>query len=221
MIRGAIFDLDGTILDSMFIWDTIGESYLRSLGIEPKEDLKKTFQTFSLEQAAHYYREYYQVTLSIEEIINGVNDMVARYYTDMVPLKPCVNDFLLELKKQGIRMCIATATERKLAEAALKRCKVRKLFSEIFTCTQAGKSKESPDIYRAAQRHLGTEKKETIVFEDAVHALYTAKADGFVTAAVYDIHEENQEKMKAISDFYIKDFSEVDVILKLLFTVDF
>ena len=79
MIKGAIFDLDGTILDSMFIWDTIGEDYLRSLGKEPKENLKETLKTFTLEQAAHYYREAYGVTLSANEIISGVNKMVAMH----------------------------------------------------------------------------------------------------------------------------------------------
>ena len=76
MLKGAIFDLDGTILDSMFIWDTIGEDYLRTLGIEPKDNLKETFKTFTLEQAAHYYRENYGVTLSVKEIADGINKKV-------------------------------------------------------------------------------------------------------------------------------------------------
>lgn len=213
MIQGAIFDLDGTLLDSMPIWDTIGEDYLRSLGIEPKEDLKETFKTFSLEQSAEYYRENYGVTLSIQEIIDGVNDMVEKYYIEIVPLKPGVKEFLVKLQKDRVKMCIATVTDKHLVEAALKRCGVRDFFSEIFTCTQVGKSKEEPVIYRVAREHLGTDKTKTVVFEDAFYALKTAKEDGFVVAAVYDAHENNQKEMKSISDFYIENFSDVDIFL--------
>lgn len=210
MIKGAIFDLDGTLLDSMYIWDTIGADYLRSLGIEPKEDLTETFKTFSLEQSAHYYREHYQVMLSVEEIITGVNDMVADYYINTVPLKSGVKEFLMKLQAHDVKMCIATVTDRHLVEAALKRCGVRGFFSEIFTCAQVGRSKEDPLIYRTAQEHLGTDKKETVVFEDSAHALKTAKTDGFLAVAVYDAHEDNQEELRRISDYYIEDFAKVD-----------
>lgn len=210
MIKGSIFDLDGTILDSMFIWDTIGEDYLRSLGKEPKENLKETFKTFTLEQAAQYYRENYGVTLSVDEIIDGVNKMVKQYYAETVPLKPGIEVFLEKLKEKGVKMCIATVTDRSLAEVALDRLGVRDCFSEIFVCSEVGRSKEEPHIYREAQKHLGTAKGETVVFEDALHALKTAKADGFATVGVFDVHEENQEELKRIADCYIEDYSDFE-----------
>ncbi len=208
MIKGAIFDLDGTILDSMFIWDTIGEEYLRSLGKEPKENLKETFKTFTLEQAALYYRENYGVTLSVDEIIDGVNKMIERYYIETVPLKSGVKMFLEKLKAKGVKMCIATVTAKPLAEAALDRIGVRDYFSEIFVCSEVGQSKEKPHIYREAQKYLETAKNETVVFEDALYALKTAKAEGFITAGVFDAHEENQEELKKIADCYIADYSD-------------
>jgi len=210
MIKGAIFDLDGTILDSMFIWDIIGEEYLRSLGKKPNENLKETFKTFTLEQAALYYRENYGVTLSVDEIIDGVNKIVENYYTDSVPLKPGMEVFLEKLKAKGVKMCIATVTDKHLVEAALNRLGVRDYFSEIFTCASVGHSKEEPHIYREAQKHIGTAKNETVVFEDALYALQTAKSDGFVTAGVFDIHEENQEELKKIADCYIEDYFGFD-----------
>lgn len=210
MLKGAIFDLDGTILDSMFIWDTIGEDYLRSLGKEPKENLKETFKTFTLEQAAEYYRENYGVTLSVDEIIDGVNKMVERYYAETVKLKPCIEVFLDKLKAKGVKMCIATVTDKHLVEAALDRLSVREYFSEVFTCASVGHSKEEPHIYREAQKHLGTSKKETAVFEDVVHALRTAKSDGFVTVGVFDVHEENQEELKLMADYYIEYYSDFE-----------
>ena len=206
MIKGAIFDFDGTLVDSMFIWDTFGEDYLKTFGIEPKENLAEVFRTFTLEQAAEYYRRHYGITLSVEEITESINHMVEEIYRTKVFLKPGVDEFLKRLEMSGIRMCIATVTDKYIVEDVLNRLNVRKYFSEIFTCAQVGYNKESPEIYRQAMKHLGTEKNETVVFEDVLHALKTARKDGFKVAAVYDSHESKQEEMKEISDYYITDF---------------
>ena len=210
MIKGAIFDLDGTLLDSMHLWDTIGEVYLRSLGKTPREDLKKTFKTFTLEQSAQYYRVHYGVTLSVDEIVAGVNKIAETFYREHARLKPGAEDFLRNLKARGVKLCIATVTDRDLVEAALNRLGVSGYFSEIFTCAAVGHGKEEPHIYREARRHLNTAKKETVVFEDALHALKTAKADGFLTAGVFDPHEEHRQELKQTADSYIEDYSAFD-----------
>ena len=210
MIKGAIFDLDGTLLDSMSVWDTVAEDYLRSLGIEPKENLNEVFKTFSLEQSANYYREHYGVTLSTEEITEGINATVRNSYITTVPSKPCVFDFLCKLKEHGVQMCVATVTDMAMAEAALKRCGLREYFSAILTCSSVGYSKEEPHIYRAALEQLKTKKSETLVFEDSFHALKTAKADGFISVAVYDEHEENQAELKSLADYYLNDYSDFE-----------
>ena len=207
MIKGAIFDLDGTILDSMFIWDKIGEEYLKSFGIKPKENLAEVFKTFTLKDSAEYYRKHYGMTLSEEEIIDGINNTVAKLYRTDVTLKPGIKQFLQRLSGMGTKMCIATVTDREIAEDTLTRLGVREYFCEIFTCSETGYNKENPEIYRQALQHLGTDKAETVVFEDAFHALKTAKNDGFLVAAVYDSHEPEQDEMKSISDYYVKDFS--------------
>lgn len=206
MIKGAIFDLDGTLLDSMSIWDTIGNDYLRSLGIETKENLAETFRTFTLEQSAEYYRTHYGITLSACEIINGINDMIADFYRNTVPLKKGVAEFLEKLSQKNIKMCIATVTDRQLAEAALIRLNIRNYFTGIFTTAEVGSGKSSPQIYRATLDWLGTEKWETLVFEDTYHALMTAKNDGFPVVAVYDEHETRQTEIRKISDYYIIDY---------------
>ena len=206
MIKGAIFDLDGTIIDSMFIWDTIGEEYLRSLGMVPKENLAEVFKTFTLTQAAEYYRNHYGIKFSADEIVDDINNMVAEIYRTKVTLKTGVGDFLKRLQSAGVKMCIATITDRTIVEDTLKRLNVLEYFSEIFTCAEVGYNKETPEIYRQALNHLGTPKAETIVFEDALHAINTAKDDEFKVAAVYDSHEPRQEKIKEISDYYIADF---------------
>ena len=211
MIKGAIFDLDGTLLDSMFIWDTIGEGYLRTLGKEPKENLTETFKTFTLEQAAEYYREHYGVTLSVEEIVDGVNEMVAEIYRTKVTLKDGVRAFLEGLRAQGVKMCVATVTDRAIVEDVLVSLGIRDFFTEIFTCAEVEYNKETPHIYRVALEALGAKKDETVVFEDALHALITAKKDGFKVAAVYDRHEINQTQMKENGDYYITDFKTAQI----------
>ena len=211
MIKGAIFDLDGTLLDSMSIWDTIGEDYLRSLGIEPRENLAETFKTFTLEESAEYYRTHYGVTLSVEEIVNGVNLMIEDFYRNTVLLKEGVADFLAKLSNDGVKMCIATVTDKYLVEAALIRLNVRQYFGEIFTTAEVGCGKNDPKIYRTALAYLGTEKHETLVFEDVLHALMTAKNDGFPVAAVYDKHELRQTEMKENSDYYITNYETVKI----------
>ena len=214
MLKGAIFDFDGTLVDSMFIWDTIGEDYLRSLGKEPHEDLKETFMTLTLEEAAEYYRTHYGVTLSVKEIVDGVNTMVEGIYRTRVALKQGVADFLAQLKDNGTRMCIATVTDRYLVEETLERLGILHYFSEIFTCAEVGYGKDKPIIYRKALEHLDTAKNETYVFEDSLFALKTAKADGFTTVGVYDRHENRQDNLKNLADYYIVDFA--DPVLKTI-----
>ena len=206
MIKGAIFDFDGTLVDSMFIWDTFGEDYLRTLGKEPRENLTETFKTFTLEQAAEYYREHYGVSLSVGEIVDGVNEMVSEIYRTKVALKNGVLEFLRDLRSKGVNMCVATVTDRPIVEDVLKKLGIRDFFTEIFTCAEIGYNKETPHIYRAALEVLGTSKEETVVFEDALHALTTAKNDGFTVAAVYDKHEAKQIEMRSEADYYISDY---------------
>ena len=208
MMRGAIFDLDGTLLDSMSIWDTIGEDYLRSLGIEPRENLAETFKTFTLEESAAYYRAHYGVTLSVQEIVDGINGMIEDFYRNTVPLKKGVSDFLARLSRDGVKMCVATVTDKYLAEAALTRLNVRRYFGDIFTTAEVGCGKNHPTIYRVALNYLDTPKDKTVVFEDTLHALMTAKNDGFPVAAVYDEHESRQIEMKSAADYYITSFQD-------------
>lgn len=211
-LRGAVFDIDGTLLDSMPIWDTIGEAYLRSIGGAPRENLREVFQSMSLYQAACYYRSAYGVTLSTEEIMAGVNAMLERYYQQEAPLKPGAAALLGRLDQAGVRLCVATATDGHLVEAALSRQGVLSCFQEIFTCAQVGHGKDQPHIFEAALRCLGTERGETLVFEDALYAIRTAKGAGFPVAAVYDAHEKEQHAVQALADLYLPDLTQFETI---------
>lgn len=217
MLKGAIFDFDGTLFDSMFVWNTAGEVYLRSIGIEPKEDLQKVLHQKSLLQSAIYIREKYAVPLTVEEIMDGINRTVEDFYFHSVQPKEGAVVFLEQMKKQGVKMCIATATDHYQAEVALKRCGMAAFFSEIFTCTNVGHGKDEPIIFQKAMEHLGTTRANTVVFEDAYHAAKTAKADGFITVAVFDLHETKQAELHSISDCFIENFTQTEHFWKFAY----
>jgi len=219
MLKGAIFDFDGTLFDSMFIWDTAGEVYLRSIGIEPREDLQKVLKPMSLLQSATYIREKYRVPLTVEEIMDGINHTVEDFYFHTVQPKKGVITFLEQIKAQRVKICIATATERYQVVAALKRCGMEPFFSEIFTCTDVGHGKDEPIIFQKAMEHLGTTKANTAVFEDAYHAAKTAEGDGFITVAVYDSHETKQAELHFVSDCFIENFTQTEHFWKFADTL--
>ena len=215
-IQGAVFDVDGTLLDSMSVWDTAGEKYLRSIGYEPRENLNEVFKNMSLLQAARYYRTEYGVTLCDDEIVDGVNSMLERYYRFETTLKAGVRELLALLRKKGVRLCIATATDRYLVEAALDRCGVLSCFDGIFTCGEVGHGKDEPYIFEEALRLLGTERARTVVFDDALYAVRTAKEAGFLVAAVCDSHEKAQDSIRELADLYLEDFTQTEKIREYL-----
>lgn len=206
MIKGAIFDMDGTLIDSMHIWRNLCELYIRSLGFEPKEK----FKTYDLDYAADYIRREYGVSLSNDEIGRGVIGIIENFYRDQAVPRPGIPEFLEKLRASGVKMCIATATDRYMVETALERCGIREYFSEIFTVSEVGHEKDEPVIFRKALEYLGTPKNETIVIEDALYAIRTATSDGFLTAAVYDPNEKGQDEVRRLADYYMKDYIDTD-----------
>lgn len=214
MIKAAIFDIDGTVLDSMGIWDNMGVSYLESKGYKPEVTLNDRLKTMSLSQAAQCFIDEYGVPSTVEEICDEINEKIDGFYRYEAPLKPGVDVLLRKLKAAGVRLSIATATDDYLVEAALERCGVLDCFESLHTCTHVGCGKSRPLVYRAALERLDSEKSQTAVFEDAYYALQTAKADGFITVGVYDQYESNREAMKKLADFYIEDYRKIEDFLK-------
>lgn len=214
MIKGAIFDFDGTLFDSMYIWEEIGEKYIKSMGFNPEKNLSKKFIKMSLEQAAKYFIDNYNINMSVQEIMDGINHFAEDYYFNIVQPKPGIKQLLDFLKNKTVKICIATATDKYLIEKALERCNMQGYFSDIFTCNLVGAGKDQPLVYREALKHLGTPKDKTVVFEDALHAAETAKKDGFKLAGIYDAHEAEQEKLRNCADIYIKSYKNTEEFIK-------
>ena len=216
MIQGMIFDFDGTLFDSMFIWERADENYLRTIGKEPAEDLQSVLKPMSLYQAAAYLKQQYGIQLPIEDIMTGINRTVEAFYFDIVKPKSGVIELLEALFCKGMRMCIATATDRYQVEAALMRCGMQKFFSGIFSCSEVGGGKDQPLIFRKAMAHLGTDRSNTLVVEDAWHAIRTAKQDGFMVAAVYDSNESMQRSICETADIYLTDYADLESFWKFV-----
>jgi len=213
-ISGAIFDLDGTLLGSMPVWQTVGSRYLLSVGAVPEQGLDEKLRPLSLAQAGRYLTQAYRLDRTTEEVCAGVNGILRDAYVSSLPLKPGAREALLALKERGVRLCVATEADGALARAALSRCGVLTCFDALVTCSQAGAGKESPAVYEKALEAMGTRKEKTLVFEDALHAVRTARRAGFPVAAVYEETARDQwEEMKKIADYALRGLDEWRSIL--------
>lgn len=204
MIRGVIFDVDGTLLDSMPIWENAASRCLRQRGKEPEEDLGKKLFSMSMNQGALYVKETYSLTESVEQIINSVNEIVMDFYEREVCLKPGVRGMLENLKEKNIPVVAATASDRILIERAFSHLEINHYFKKIFTVSETGKGKDSPDIFLMGARELGASPEEIFVFEDGLYAAKTAASAGFHVAGVYDSYSEaEQEELKKTAEIYL------------------
>ena len=212
-IKGAIFDMDGTLLDSMHMWQTLPLCCLQSQGIEASPELREQLCGADWRKAAQTCREKYGFRMSDQEIMDMVGKRIADFYRNQVQPKAGAADFLEELRRRGVKMCVATATDQPLAEIALERCGLRDYFSAIFTVAQVGREKNDPLLFETALRHLGTAKGETYVFEDAFYAIRTAKAAGFPVFAVFDQAEKRQKELRQLADCYVSDYRQALTLL--------
>lgn len=224
MIKGAIFDVDGTLLDSMEIWEDVAIRYLKSIGVEAEPDLPEVMFTMSLPEGAAYVKEHYRLTRETDEIIQGVLDIIRKYYEETAPLKPGVTKILEELSRKRIPMTVATSNNKEEVEAAFKRLGIASYFSRIFTCEEVGAGKTRPDIYMKAAEYMGTRPEETVIFEDVLHAIRTAKKAGFLAVGLYDeASKADQEEIKKEADWYAKSMEGLDIMesqkLKVVLTI--
>lgn len=216
-IKGAIFDMDGTLVDSLMVWDMLwdyfGEKFLDGEKFRPTEEVDKAIRTMTLKSAMVYLHKLYNIGKDDTELLDTTNKFFADFYINKVKTKTGVVEFLQYLQDKGVKMCIASATAPDLLSLAMKYCDLEKYFCKVFSCGEIGKGKDEPDIYLMALDYLGTSKEETCVFEDSHVAITTADKIGMKTVGLYDKYNYGQEEIRKVATEYI---GEGETLKKLI-----
>jgi len=209
-IDAVIFDLDGTLVDSMWMWESIDIEYLQQFGLELPVDVQNKIEGMSFSETAIYFKERFQIPDSLDQIKSDWNRMAWEKYMNEVPLKDGVKEFLDYLKQHNIPAGIATSNSRELAELVVENLGVKDSFSSLHTSCEVAKGKPSPDIYLLVARDLGVDPSRCLVFEDVLQGVMAGKNAGMKVCAVYDKFSENdyEEKIK-LSDYYVNSIAEV------------
>ncbi|MGN0505781.1 MAG: HAD family hydrolase [Lachnospiraceae bacterium] len=208
--KAVIFDLDGTVVDSMWMWRSIDREYLGKFGIPLPEDLQKNISGMSFSETAVYFKETFHLPDEIEKIKSDWNDMAMYKYTHEVPLKKGIFDFLKQLKAAGIRTGIATSNSLELVSAVLKSLGIRDYFDEVHTACEVAKGKPAPDIYLLVAECLKVRPEECLVFEDIEEGILAGKQAGMEVCAVEDEFSAGmREEKKRLADYFIMDYTEL------------
>ncbi len=211
-IKAVIFDLDGSLVDSMWIWKDIDIEYLGRFGISLPHNLQSEIEGKSFSETAVFFKERFQIPDSIEKMKQDWNEMAWQKYINDVPLKPGADVFLQYCISNGIKLGIATSNSRELVEAVADARGFGKNFDCIMTGCDVKKGKPAPDIYLAVADKLGVLPQECLVFEDITAGILAGKNAGMKVCAVEDAYSMHQtEDKKRLADYYIKDYYEIDL----------
>ena len=210
-IDAVIFDLDGTVVDSMWMWRTIDIEYLAGFGIKLPEDLQSCIEGLSFTETAVYFKERFDIPNDVETIKNTWNEMAYDMYANRVGLKPGIRDFLVKLKERGIKTGIASSNSNELVGTVLDSLGIRKYFDEIHTSCEVEHGKPFPDIFLLVAKTLDALPERCLVFEDIIPGIEAGHAAGMKVCAVYDdfSHKESDLK-KEKADYSIEDLSQVN-----------
>ena len=213
MIKGIIFDADGTLLDSMSFWDQIGTRYLKTKGIMAKPGLDKALYAMSLEDGCEYLKTQYGLSDTTGQISRDIIKIMESFYRSEAEAKPGVKEFLEQMQRKGIPMIVASSSDKAMIRLAFDKSGLTGYFADIITCSELNTDKSEPLIYLRCARIIGTEPRDTAVFEDVLHGIRTARAAGFVTVAVEDPSSaDDKDEIISIADYYLADLTETDIL---------
>ncbi|MBQ4528165.1 MAG: epoxyqueuosine reductase QueH [Clostridia bacterium] len=202
--KAFIFDADGTLFDTMSFYENFAPNTVRAMGGEPKPELREQIRSMTVEDACRFFKKEYNLPHPVEEIQKTVSELVTKLYCEIATLKPGVFEFLQEAKKRGIKMCIATASPKEPVIQGVERLGIDDCFEFVVNCAELNTTKKESKIYEEAAKMLGADKKDAVVFEDAHHAIVTAKKGGFKVVAV---REDTEKKYADIiyenSDIFV------------------
>lgn len=204
-MRFAIFDMDGTLVDSMGFWNRLSDEYLARHGIHglPPALQEESIALTMLGSAQLFIREF-GLPGTPEEIAREINGLMEQHYRSDVPLKPGAAALLERMRAAGFRMCVASSTAPELLDICLKRLGVRDYFEFLLSCEEVGAGKNKPDVYLEAARRMGSVPGNTVIFEDILVAASTAKQAGFPLCVIYDANSDvEQERLKSLADCYV------------------
>lgn len=208
--KAVIFDLDGSLVDSMWIWKQIDIDYLGRFGYVLPDTLQEELEGKSFKETAIYIKERFSIEDSIEQMMDDWNEMAWDKYMHQVPLKEGADRFLSECRKRGILLGIASSNSRELVENVLGTLHIREYFSCIMTGSEAKKGKPAPDIYLEVAKKLQVNPADCLVFEDIVAGITAGKSAGMTVYAVEDAYSAHQEeKKRQLADGYIKTYHEM------------
>ena len=207
--HAVIFDLDGTLIDSMGIWEEVPDHLVRRLGSEPVPGLADALRTRDLRAGAEQLIRLYGWDLTADQVLDEVDRLLEETYSTSVPLKPGVGELIPRLHEQGIPLCIATASTEGQAMGAMRHFGLSDCFSFVLSCTRYG-GKDRPDIFLEAARRLGLQPEEILLVEDSLYSVRTAHRAGFGTVGVVDAsaHSDRAELQQLCTYFYdtLEDF---------------
>lgn len=210
MIQGAIFDVDGTLLDSMGMWFDVCRKFCTNHGVKLSDEQAYDVKELRLEQSLPVIIQENNLGITLNDAIAEIKELAAIEYRTAIPLKPHAKDYLSELKNSGTKIAVATSGYPELCTTAFKRLDVYNLIDVYAFSHEVGKSKDNPDVYLLAAERIDSDPSECTVFEDIVAGIQGAKKGGFSTCAVYDFtNESDTDILKKYADKYIKDWSEL------------
>ena len=216
MIRGAIFDMDGTLLDSMCVWEQLSQRYLGKFGIHITQADYAALEARTQYQCAQYFcARYPEITETPEEVVQGLDALICSRYAALARPREGAPELLRTLRDAGVQMAVATLTDRKHAEKALTDRGLREFFSFLLTIDDVGADKHDPKIYRMAAERMNLPAAACMVFEDAPYAGETAKRAGFQVCGVAEPwYASGRSQLRAVSDVFVEhSFSEVIPVL--------